>query len=117
MKDFALIFRLRNEDTEPDSEEMKDRMSSWDEWVNHIHKAGAELVSGNHMSRSEARTVDANDSITEGAYMPANEYVAGYIIIRAHSLDHAVEIARKCPILGGPGNHVEVRALATPGAD
>jgi hypothetical protein len=114
MQNFALIFRLQKEAGDPDADEMAERMQSWSKWTNAIHEMGGELTGGNHLSSTEAKTIASGGEVANGPYIPANEYVAGYILIKARSIEHAVEIAKECPILEGEGNHVEVRALATP---
>ncbi len=48
--------------------------------------------------------------VTDGPYAEATEVVAGYVMIRAASLDAAAEIAKGCPELP-IGLTVEVRPL------
>lgn len=113
MKNFALIFRITEEPGfKPAAALMEERMASWMEWMDTI---GDNLVSGNHFSKEEAKTVQSDKNVSKGPYQPANEFVAGYIIVRTKTIDEAVAIAKKCPILGGEGNRVEVRAIAAPG--
>ena len=40
------------------------------------------------------------------------ETIGGYIIVRADSIDEAVQFAGGCPILQGEGNSKEVRKIA-----
>ncbi|MBD0378319.1 MAG: transcription initiation protein, partial [Flavisolibacter sp.] len=40
------------------------------------------------------------------------ETIGGYIIVKADSVDEAVEMAKGCPVLQGEGNSVEVRKIA-----
>jgi len=42
------------------------------------------------------------------------ELVGGYMIVSADSLGQAIEVARECPGLVGPGSGVEVIEIRTP---
>jgi hypothetical protein len=49
--------------------------------------------------------------VKDGPFAEAKEAVAGYVMVKAGSLDQAVEIARGCPGLR-VGTTVEVRPIA-----
>lgn len=51
---------------------------------------------------------------TDGPLVESKEVIGGYMILSAASLEEAVEIARACPGLVGPGSGVEVREIRTP---
>jgi len=50
----------------------------------------------------------------DGPFVEVKELVGGYMIVSAQSLVEAIEVARECPGLVGPGSGVEVREIHTP---
>ena len=50
----------------------------------------------------------------DGPFVEVKELVGGYMIVSAESLDEAIEVARGCPGLVGPGSGVEVIEIHTP---
>jgi hypothetical protein len=50
----------------------------------------------------------------DGPLVEAKEVIGGYMVLTARSLEEAIEIARACPGLVGPGSGVEVREIRTP---
>lgn len=51
---------------------------------------------------------------TDGPFVEVKELVGGYMIVSAESLEQAIEVARECPGLVGPGSGVEVIEIRTP---
>ncbi|MBK7908655.1 MAG: hypothetical protein IPJ78_19190 [Gemmatimonadetes bacterium] len=54
------------------------------------------------------------DPAPDGPFVEIKELVGGYMIVSAESLDQAIEVARECPGLVGPGSGVEVIEIRTP---
>jgi len=54
------------------------------------------------------------DTAPDGPFVEIKELVGGYMIVSAESLDQAIEVARACPGLVGPGSGVEVIEIRTP---
>ena len=54
--------------------------------------------------------VKPDNVVTNGPYVEMAEAIGGYSIIKANTLEEAVEISKGCPILSVNGN-VEVRAI------
>ncbi|HMG67936.1 MAG TPA: YciI family protein [Chitinophagaceae bacterium] len=50
--------------------------------------------------------------VTNGPFGEIKETLGGYIIVKADSVEEAVEFAKGSPVLQGEGNTVEVRKLA-----
>jgi hypothetical protein len=50
----------------------------------------------------------------DGPFVEVKELVGGYMIVAAGSLEEAVEVARACPGLVGPGSGVEVIEVHAP---
>jgi hypothetical protein len=77
----------------PESKEEQDRvMQAWDNW---FHAIGDAVVDGgNPISRAKAISPD-------GSVMDATSSPSGYSVIKADSLDAAIELAKGCPVLHG----------------
>jgi hypothetical protein len=113
MKEFVLIFRNSiNPDATPSPEQMQQVMTNWMNWLGSIAAQNKLADKGNRLSMSEGKTVKPNDVITDGPYTEIKEFINGYTIIKAESIDEAVTIAKQCPILLIGGN-VEVRKIVS----
>jgi hypothetical protein len=114
MKEFALIFRV-SDDGGADQltpAQMQERMNSWSNWMGGIAARDQLVNGGSRLGVKGSRTV-SQKSVTDGPYVEVKEFINGYVLIKANSVDDAVEIAKGCPILYG-GGKVEVRPLVTP---
>ncbi len=110
MKEFMMIFRNHTEPggEKPSAEQMQAEMKKWQNWIGGIAAQGK--YSGTNRLSSEGKTVKANNVITDGPYAEVKEIIGGYLIVKANTLDEAVELAKGCPSLGY-GGIVEVRTV------
>jgi hypothetical protein len=108
MKEYMMIFRNEKSDQKPSDEQMKMVMDQWQKWISGLAKEGK--YSGTNRLLSEGKTIRPNKIITDGPYMEAKEMVGGYLIVKANSLDEAIEIAKGCPNLLYGGS-VEIRTV------
>jgi hypothetical protein len=74
--------------------EQKKVMEAWTSWFG---KHGEAITDGGNPFTSSAKTIDSNGHVSDGAFAAAS----GYTLIKADSLDKAVEIAKGCPVLLG----------------
>ena len=72
-------------------------MQAWGAWFG---KLGTDLVDGGNPFTPVAKSITSNGAVREG---PVGTLASGYSIIKADSLDAAVEKARGCPVLQGGG--------------
>ena len=70
-------------------------MQAWGAWFGRL---GSALVDGGNPTTGNAKTIAGDGSVSDGS---AATRVSGYSIIKANSLDEAVEMAKGCPVLGG----------------
>jgi hypothetical protein len=70
------------------------------------------FVGGTGLPFDDARVVHHNSLVTNGPFGDIKETIGGYIVVKADSVDEAVEFAKGSPVLQGPGNTVEVRKIA-----
>ena len=110
MKEFALIFRLKDiADFKPSPEQMQERMN----WLGSIAAQQKLADKGNTLLPipGSAKTVKTGNVVTDGPYTEIKEFISGYIVIKADSIDEAVEIAKANPIFDQVGGSIEVREV------
>lgn len=110
MKEFALIFRLKNiSDFKPSPEQMQERMN----WLGSIAAQNKIVDKGNTLLPipGSAKTVKPNNVVTDGPYTEIKEFISGYVVIKAENIDEAVEIAKANPIFDQVGGSIEVREV------
>ena len=81
------------------------------DWIGTI-TAKNKFIGGNGLLFQDARVVRHNNMVTNGPFGEIKETIGGYIMVKADSIDEAVEFAKGCPVLQGEGNSVEVRKIA-----
>lgn len=109
MDEYMLIFRNeKNEGEKPSAEQMQAMMKKWQSWIGAIAAQG-KYISTNRLL-SVGKTIKPNKVITDGPYMEVKELIGGYLIVKANSMDEAVEMAQNCPNLAYGGN-VEIRSV------
>ena len=80
----------------PETEaEQKAVLQAWTAWFG---KLGSNLVDGGNPTTPMAKTISSDGKVSDGGMgmMPS-----GYSIIKADSLNAAVEMAKGCPVLQG----------------
>ena len=114
MKEFALIFRIDGDAAASAADitpaQMQERMTYWSNWMGGIAARDRMSYSGHRLGIRESKTVAPGDVVTDGPYTEVKEFINGFMIVKAQSVDEAVEMAKSCPILFG-GGKVEVRPL------
>lgn len=110
MKEFALIFRLKDiSDFKPSPEQMQERMN----WLGSIAAQNKIADKGNTLlpMQGSAKTVKPNNVVTDGPYTEIKEFISGYVVVKAENIDEAVEIAQANPIFDQVGGSIEVREV------
>lgn len=109
MKEFTLIFRLKDiTDFKPSPEQMQERMN----WLGSIAAQNKLVDKGNTLlpAPESAKTVKSNNVVTDGPYTEIKEFIVGYVIVKAENINEAVEMAKSNPIFKVGGN-IEVREV------
>jgi len=70
-------------------------MKDWDAWFGGM---GSALADGGNPFTGKAKSIASDGKVSDGA---GNMLASGYSIIKADSLNAAVEIAKRCPVLKG----------------
>ena len=110
MKEFALIFRLKDiSDFKPSTEQMEERMN----WLGGIASQNKLADKGNTLlpNVESARIVSPDNVVTDGPYTEIKEFISGYIIVKADNIEEAVEMAKANPIFHQVSGSIEVREV------
>jgi hypothetical protein len=81
------------------------------DWIGGI-AAQNKFVRGEGLYFDDAKVVRHAGIVTDGPFGEIKETLGGYIVVKAESVDEAVEFAKGSPVLQGDGNTVEVRRIA-----
>ncbi len=111
MKEYMLIFRHEDGQKVASPEQMEIWMKQTMDWIGTI-AAKNKFVGGDGLPFDDARVVGHRGVVTNGPYGDIKETIGGYVIVKAESVDEAVEFAKGSPVLQGEGNTVEVRVIA-----
>lgn len=111
MKNFALFLRANtamSPEAFSDPEELKLRT----QWLEDLENKGIVVHMGGTMPPipTMAKTIFADGTSKDGAFMEVNHFLTGYIIIQAEDLASASLVATSNPILRAGGS-VEIREI------
>ena len=91
-------------------EQMQQTMKKCMDWKDHLEKNGHIKQFGERLDQNGKVVRGKTKTVTDGPFVEVKDFIQGYIIVQAENLDHAVEIAKGCPILESDGT-VEIRAF------
>lgn len=111
MEEYVLIMRHQDGSKIASPEQMQIWMKQTMDWVGSI-AAQNKFNSGTGLAFDDARVVRSNNVVTNAPFGDIKETIGGYMIVKADSVEEAVEFAKGCPVLQGEGNSVEVRKVA-----
>jgi hypothetical protein len=115
MEEFALIMRHEDGKKVASPEQIQAWMKQTMDWIQGI-AAQNKFVSGTGLPFEDSRVVCNKNSktvVTNGPFGEIKETIGGFIVVKANSIDEAVEFAKGCPVLQGEGNSMEVRKIAS----
>ncbi|HXD78226.1 MAG TPA: YciI family protein [Puia sp.] len=111
MDEYILIMRHQDGSKIASPEQMQIWMKQTMDWVGGI-AAQNKFVSGTGLLFDDSRVVRRHTVVTNGPFGEIAETIGGFMIVRAETIDEAVEFAKGCPVLQGDVNSVEVRRIA-----
>jgi hypothetical protein len=111
MQEYMLIFRHEDGQKVASPEQIQVWMKQTMDWIGGI-AAQNKFDHGNGLPFEDAKVVHSNKLVTNGPFGEIKETLGGYVVVKADSVDEAVEFAKGCPILQGEGNTIEVRKIA-----
>jgi len=110
MEEYILIFRHQDGKKVASPEQIQVWMKQTMDWIAGI-SAKNKFVGGNGLLFDDAKVVGHNNVVTNGPFGEIKETIGGYVIVKADTIEEAVEFAKGSPILQGDGNTVEVRRI------
>ncbi|MBZ5855558.1 YciI family protein [Flavihumibacter profundi] len=111
MNEFMLIFRHEDGSKVASPEQIEVWMKQTMDWIATI-AAQNKFVSGTGLPFEDARVVWHDNVVTNRPFGKTRETIGGFIIVKADTVEEAVEFAKGSPVLQGEGNSVEVRKIA-----
>ena len=95
MTQYLIILKGKKElDYSP--QELQKRLEEYREWVSSIEEY---YITDNRLERMGAH-IKQKDSISmDGPFLEAKEIIAGFIIIKANDLEHAIKLSNSSPLL------------------
>jgi hypothetical protein len=109
MKNFMFIFRGGETMEDASPETMQAHFGKWKAWIDEIAAKG-KYSTGDPLVPGGAVVSGADKKITDGPFAEGKELIGGYFIIKAESLEDAIEISKDCPDLEMDGS-VEIREI------
>jgi len=94
MDEFMLIFRHQDGTKIASPEQIQIWMKQTMDWIGGI-AAQNKFVEGNGLPFDDARVVWHNNVVTNGPFGEIKETLGGYIIVKADSVDEAVEFCKR----------------------
>lgn len=108
-QNFMMLFRFKPDFSyRPTEEEQAQMQQQWGQFIGNI-AISEKLVSTDRLD-FEGNKIQSDGSVSEGILIAEEQMVSGNMVVKAHSLEEATEMAKGCPILQMGGN-VEVRAI------
>ena len=94
----------------PSPAEMQEMYAVFNAWK---EKFKAEIVEMGGQLKGGGKVLSAS-GVKDGPFVELKEIVGGYMIVAAESYERALEVARECPGLIGPGSSCEIREITSP---
>jgi hypothetical protein len=108
--EYLLLFRNTGWHKDLSAEEIQQNMARFTLWFERLNQKG-QFKSGGPLMH-DGKMLTRRNAVIDGPFAESKEAIAGFFIIRADSLEQAVEIANDCPGLEF-GQSVELRGIAS----
>lgn len=111
MKEYLLLFRGGDgAELQKSPEAWQAHMQRWMQWMGGLQKEG-KFVGGQPLAPTGKQILGTKKVITDGPFIEGKEYVGGYLMIKADTLDEATALSKECPLLEFDNGRVEVREI------
>lgn len=108
-QNFMMVFRFQpNFEYQPSAAEQEAMQQQWGAFIGQL--ALQEKLVSTHQLGFEGKQISRNKTVSDGILIAEKETIGGNMVVHAHSLEEAVELAKACPILD-MGGSVEVRSI------
>jgi hypothetical protein len=85
-------------------------LQDWIAWITELDAKRLLKSPGLPLERTGKSVRGKDLTVTDGPFTEVKDIVLGFIVVSARDLEHAVEIARGCPLVQGGGG-VEIRPV------
>ena len=113
MKDYLFIYRIGEDAAQAmatrSPEELQAVTQQWMDWIGGIAAQNKLADRGNRLFPT-GKVLRPGSVAADGPYTEIKEFISGYSIVRADSLEDAAKLAEGCPGLKMGGN-VEIREV------
>src|SRR5205085_2532767 len=113
MNDYLFIYRIGEDATQVmasrSPEEMQAVTQQWMDWIGGIAAQNKLADRGNRLF-STGKVLRPGNVVADGPYTEIKEFISGYSIVKAESIEEATNLAKGCPGLTFGGN-VEIREI------
>ena len=106
--EYLFLFRSTSWHKGLSPDEIQKHLARFTAWFEQLSNEGR--FNGGHPLEHDGKIVARRNVVTDGPFAESKEAIAGFFIIRADSLEEAVEVAKGCPGLEY-GQTVEVRPI------
>ncbi len=107
LNNYMMIFRFEpNNEYQPTAEDLANQNQQWGAFIGNL--AITEKLVGTNQLGFSGKQLSADLSVADGINISEGKTLGGNMIVRAKTIDEAVEMAKGCPILS-MGGTVEVR--------
>jgi hypothetical protein len=89
-------------------EQMQQTMKKWTDWKDTLEKNGHIKQLGDRLDGTGKVIRGKAKAVTDGPYVEVKDFIQGYMLVSAKDVEHALELAKGCPILESDGT-VEIR--------
>jgi hypothetical protein len=94
----------------PSPAQMQEMYAAFNAWK---EKFKANILEMGGRLKSGGKVLSAA-GVKDGPFVEVKEIIGGYMVVSAESYERALEVARECPGLIGPGSSCEIREIAAP---
>lgn len=107
--EFMFVFRFEPNFTyQPTEAEMNEMHQEWGAFIGNI--AIQEKLVSTHQLSFEGKHIAMDKTVQEGIVISEKQTISGNMVVRANTIDEAVDMAKNCPIFN-MGGSLEVRAI------
>ncbi|WP_407429815.1 YciI family protein [Arcticibacter sp.] len=110
MKEFLMLIREDANYGDLSMEEMQECVEKHIQWVNGLIEKD-QFREANPLDAGGAYIRGKEKIVTDGPYIESKECISGYYILKASSLEDALNIAKTCPDLEYDRRTVEIREI------